>query len=375
MRRMGELSLLILQPTPFCNIDCRYCYLPHRSDKTRISDQTLEAVLRNVFASQCLGKQLTIIWHAGEPLAVEIGFYEKAIALARRLSPPVLEIRHALQTNGLLIDRKWIEFFRAHDFNVGVSLDGPKAIHDANRVFRNGAGSFDGAMAGVRLLQQQGFPFYVVSVLNLHNLDRPDEMFEFYDANDLRAVCFNIEESDGVNTSAALQRADVVTAFRAFFARFVERVGQSEKRWAVRELDGMTRKILQPAQAKVRNEQVEPFAIVTIGHNGDFTTFSPEFLGAKDARHGDFVIGNLAKGPIEQAESSPVFRLLDEEIRAGVSKCARECQYFRVCGGGAPANKHGELGTMDAATTKFCECMVKATADIVLQQLETRVHP
>ena len=150
---MGELSLLILQPTPFCNIDCRYCYLPHRADTSQISDESLEAVFSNVFASQCLGKQLTIIWHAGEPLVVGIGFYEKAIALARRLSPPGLQIRHALQTNGLLINLKWIEFFRAHRFHVGVSLDGPKAIHDASRVFRDGAGSFDKAMAGVRQMQ------------------------------------------------------------------------------------------------------------------------------------------------------------------------------------------------------------------------------
>jgi uncharacterized protein len=333
----------------------------------------METIFKNVFSSKCLGKELTVIWHAGEPLVVGPGFYKQAIALTKRYCPPDVELRHALQTNGILINHEWCEFFKDYHINVGVSIDGPKPIHDANRVFRNKTGTFDKVMSGIRLLQQEDVPHHVISVLSSHNLDKPDEMFDFYDAHGIYSVCFNVEESDGIRTSATFERADVAVQFKAFFGRFVERVSQSDKPWAVRELDNMTRTIFRPKKAPFRNAQVEPFAIVTVAHNGDFTTFSPEFLGTKDEKRGDFIIGNLKDGPIELAKSNSVFKLLEKEIRAGVAKCARECQYFSVCGGGAPANKHGELGTMDATSTKFCDCVVKATTDIVLERFESQV--
>ncbi len=370
---MAELSLLILQPTPFCNIDCKYCYLPQRGDTTRITDDTLEAIFRNVFRSQCVGKELAIIWHAGEPLVVGIGFYKRAIELARRHCPPGVELRQAMQTNAILINREWCQFFKEYNISVGVSVDGPKAIHDVNRVFRNKTGTFDKVLAGIKALQQEEVPFHVISVVGSHNIDKPDEMFDFFDEHDIVEVSFNVEESDGIRTSEVFEQADIATRFKAFIARFVERVDQSEKSWSVRELDSATASIFRPKEAVFRNPQVEPFGIVTVAHNGDFTTFSPEFLGTKDAARGDFIIGNLKDGPIELAESNPVFKLLKKEISAGVAKCKRECQYFSVCGGGAPANKHAELGTMNATSTKYCECVVKATTDLVMERFETQV--
>ena len=323
-----------------------------------MSLDTLRAVLTNVFRSRCLGGELGIVWHAGEPLVVSIDFYREAIALARELAPAGCTITHSIQTNGTLISPRWCELFLETDMRVGVSIDGPKSIHDAHRTTRRGAGTFEKAMAGVRHLKEANKAFHVISVLSEANIDSPDEMFDFYDRNGIEAICFNVEESDGTHRSQLLGRPDARKRYFNFLQGFMYLVRLHGKRWFVREFDLMRRAVFRPARSAFGNTQTEPFQIVTVAVNGDFSTFSPEFLGVRHPRIGDFVVGNLTEGPVELAETNPKFALLKAEIDAGVEKCRHACEYFSVCGGGAPANKLGELGTMDATATRYCECVV-----------------
>src|SRR5215211_7529774 len=99
------LELLVIQPTPFCNIDCSYCYLPERSSKRLMRQDTIEKLFSDVFASSFHSEQLTIVWHAGEPLVVGIPFYERALATVARLNQCGVRIVHNIQTNGLLINQ------------------------------------------------------------------------------------------------------------------------------------------------------------------------------------------------------------------------------------------------------------------------------
>jgi len=88
------------------------------------------------------------IWHGGEPLLMGIQFYEKVVELQKRYKREGQTIENDLQTNGTLISQEWVDFFKANDFHVGVSLDGPPEVHNANRVFRSGQGSFEQVMRG-----------------------------------------------------------------------------------------------------------------------------------------------------------------------------------------------------------------------------------
>jgi uncharacterized protein len=368
-----SLSLLIIQPTPFCNVDCDYCYLPDRTNRTMMAMETLRAIFANVFSSACLGSELTVVWHAGEPLVVPIAFYVEAIALARALAPEGLKITHSIQTNATLISPAWCAFFVGSGIRVGVSIDGPKGIHDAHRTTRGGTGTFEKAMEGVRQLRAACKEFHVISVLSEANIDRPDEMFDFYDRNSIDEICFNIEESDGVHVSRLLAAPNLRRRYHAFLDGFMHLVRTRRKRWFVREYDLMRKSIFRPADAAFGNTQTEPFSILTVAVNGDFSTFSPEFLGVRHPRIGDFVIGNLTEGPVERAVANPKFRSLKGEIDAGVEKCRASCEYFSVCGGGAPANKLGELGTMDGTATQYCECAVMGPADLVLSQVDEQI--
>src|SRR6516165_8264601 len=98
----GPLELLVLQPTPFCNLDCTYCYLPDRQSTKRMSLQTLEATCAWVFSSGLVRRPFTVLWHAGEPLVVPLNFYEAAIAGIDLHNHSGFPIQHSFQTNGTL---------------------------------------------------------------------------------------------------------------------------------------------------------------------------------------------------------------------------------------------------------------------------------
>ena len=120
-----SIEMLVLQSTPFCNLDCSYCYLPDRASKRQMSQATLERTFERVFTSTFLSGHLTVLWHAGEPLVPGVAYYKNAFGIIDRLKPPGLAISHSIQTNATLLNRQWIDFLRAHDVRVGTSIDGP----------------------------------------------------------------------------------------------------------------------------------------------------------------------------------------------------------------------------------------------------------
>ena len=176
--------MVIIQPTPFCNINCSYCYLPDRSNKHVIAQSTIEKLFTELFASGWNNPEVTVLWHAGEPLAVPISFYREAFATIERLRPKngpwPIRVKHSFQTNGMLINEAWCDFFKEWDVGVGVSIDGPRELHDAHRKTRSGAGTFDKTIAGIRCLRDAGYPFHVLSVLSRASLEMPGELLAFY---------------------------------------------------------------------------------------------------------------------------------------------------------------------------------------------------
>jgi uncharacterized protein len=365
------IELLILQSTPFCNIDCSYCYLSGRSDRARMSEQVIAAACERAAASGRLGKKLSIVWHAGEPLVLPVAYYERARDVARWALPASTRVEHHFQTNGTLLGEEWCEFLQRDDVRVGVSVDGPRALHDRHRRTRKGAGTFDRTIAGIRRLVESGLDFHVISVLTRDSLFFPDEMHDFYVEHGIRNVCFNIEEIEGINRTSTLSDQRCEALYARFFERFLERAGESGFISSVRELDQAFGALLKPKGGPpLRNQQAEPFLIVSVAANGDYTTFSPELLGMSDDRWGNFVLGNVLTHSFADVESSEKYRALTAEIARGVERCRATCGYFAVCGGGAPSNKLYETGSFDATETLCCRYTIKLMTEVALRSIE-----
>jgi uncharacterized protein len=335
-----------------------------------MSGAVIRSVFEKIFASGCVGETLDVCWHAGEPLTLSVAYYEEAFSLINSLRPSVVRIRHAFQTNGTRINDDWCALFRTHAVRVGVSVDGPRQLHDSNRVTRKGEGTFDATTRGIRKLQEHSIPFGVITVLTRRSLQHPVELYEFYETNKITRVAFNIEEIEGANTASSLNAAGVEEEFREFLRTFLRLVQQRKTISLVRELDSAFASILFSSREPLVNTQVRPFSTVTVDWAGNFSTFSPELLGMKHERYGDFRLGNFRTDDIASVKTSEKFRLIHREIEQGVQECRNRCEYFAVCGGGAPANKLYETGTFAATETMYCRLNVKCTTDLALDVLE-----
>jgi uncharacterized protein len=364
------LDTLVVQPTPFCNINCSYCYLPQRDVTSVIEQSVVTTLFEKVFASGWTGEGLTVIWHAGEPLVVPVSFYETAFAAIEKLRPAALQLRHSFQTNGMLITSKWCDLFKKWEVGVGVSIDGPKHLHDAHRVTRSGRGTFDKTLAGIHLLKREQVPFHVISVLSQQALHTPREMLDFFLAEGIEDVCFNVEESEGDHVSDLFAADDAQELFKSFLSEFWKLSRQSGRIRFVREVDGMLPRIFRPEQSAMRNAQVEPFGMMNVDCHGNVSSFSPELLGLKNADYGDFLVGNIRTDSLEQMHRSRTMTAMSRDIAAGVAACRDNCEYFSVCGGGAPINKLAENGSFTGTRTSFCSLTQMVPVDLILDAFD-----
>jgi uncharacterized protein len=368
---LGRTRLLILQGTPFCNISCRYCYLPNRNDRSSMSLRTLRSSFEWIVTNGLAANSVSVFWHCGEPLTLGPGWYNRAIAEANIVVSGSVRLEHRLQTNGILISDEWCDFFAAHDFKIGVSLDGPPWLHDANRRSRNDRGTHAETMRGIRALQRYKIPFHVICVVTSNTLGAPDELAEFFIAEGIHNIGFNVEEIEGVNNVSSLsQSKDAKGDFTKFLSCFLDRAEDSGA-LRVRELVALINWLRSPNFSLAKgNEQNTPFEIITITHRGDIATFSPELVGLDSVQFGDFTIGNVNRDSLNDVLTSERFRTLWREIASGVAACSAECGYFKLCRGGAPANKFGEHRKFSTTDTLFCRLAEQAVADVVLPRLE-----
>lgn len=198
-----------------------------------MSAEVLDSIGRNIVASPRAAEPLSIVWHGGEPMTLPSDWYDDAFARIDRASGG-RDVRHAFQTNAIGVNDRWIELFRRRDVRLGVSIDGPRDLHDAHRRTRRGRGSFDLSMRGAARLTDAGLPFHLISVLTSDSLSRPDDMFDFYVAHGFRDLCFNVEEQEDAHPHSSLDRAGVEAAYRRFLDRFFARIAAEHAPFACR---------------------------------------------------------------------------------------------------------------------------------------------
>lgn len=326
-----------------------------------MSRETLERVGQVVLGRGRLAEELTLVWHAGEPCVLPASWYLEAFEILERYRPRGTRITHSFQTNATLFDAAWLALFARPDVRVGVSLDGPAELHDRHRTSRSGQGSFQAAMAGIGALRAAGIDFHIICVLTAASLAEPQRLVDFLLGEGFPRLCFNVEEVDGSNAASTLAPGRAEAAFGSFLdCLFAALDSATEPPW-VREVQFCETAVLSgAAQGQAINHQVAPLAILSVDAEGRLSTFSPELLGIKSEKYSDFLFCNIKN--IDRPDAvlrAPAFRLAAAAIEKGRQACRRDCGYYRWCGGGAPANKLGESGDLDAGETLYCRLTVK----------------
>ncbi len=374
---LGPIDLLVMQAGSFCNFNCSYCYLTEedRRSRRKMDPVVLQKTLENLDASNLIKDGFTIVWHAGEPLVAGIPFYKKAFDIIETFNRGRYRIKIVFQSNGSLISQAWCDFFKSiPNFSIGISVDGAAAHHDANRKDWAGQGTFSKVKAAIEILRRNSISFYTISVLNRGNIDSPDMVFKTLKELGARRICFNIEESDGANVSEMMADLDLENRYRKFMSRVLELTLENGPIQFCREFGQVfpsLHRIPMPASAG-HTQLSQAYRIITVDTNGNFTTYSPEFLTMTSEEYGDFVFGNVLHDSFLDIAKSSKFIKVFEDIQEGVELCRNTCEYFNICGGGAPSNKLTENGTLRSADTKYCHFTRKIIAEVSLDYLESK---
>jgi uncharacterized protein len=191
-----------------CDIACDYCFylekreLFPRGQSFKMSDEVLARYIEQYVAAQPT-PVVEFVWHGGEPTLLGLDFFRRVVELQQPFRG-VKEIRNSLQTNALRLDDEWCAFFKANDFFIGVSLDGPREIHDRYRKDRKGQGTFDRVMDGVRLLRKHGVEFNALACVGRETAKHPLEVYRFFRGEGIRYVQFTpiIEREADADTQA-----------------------------------------------------------------------------------------------------------------------------------------------------------------------------
>ena len=166
-----------------CNLDCKYCYFLSKerlypNSKFRMSDNMLEEYIRQYIEAQQVN-EVSFAWQGGEPTLMGVEFFRQAVRYQQKHKKPGMRIFNALQTNAVTLDDEWCEFFAENDFLIGVSLDGPKEMHDFYRVDKGGNPTFDKVMAGIDLLKKHKAEFNILTTVHAANADHGRELYKF----------------------------------------------------------------------------------------------------------------------------------------------------------------------------------------------------
>lgn len=334
----GAFHIMTKPTGPICNLDCKYCFYlekerlyPGRSD-WRMPGDVLESYIRQYIESQQT-EVVSFAWQGGEPTLLGVDYFRKVVELEKRYAGGK-RIENAFQTNGLLLDDRWGEFLAENKFLVGLSIDGPRELHDRYRVDKGGQPTFVRVLRGLNLLKKHGVQFNTLTVVGRHNSRQPLTVYRF-----LKETCSGfmqfiplVERLDlaagppglvlippGAHGAARIAEWSVEPlAYGKFLcAIFDEWVRQDVARYYVQIFDVALEMWLGlPASLCVFRETCG--SALALEHNGDL--YSCDHFVYPENK-----LGNIMESPLESLVSSP------EQMRFGLDKSDRLPRYCREC--------------------------------------------
>ena len=321
-----------------CNLACRYCYYlgkgPGGRDDApaRMPDDVLETYIAQHIAASPDG-MIRFSWHGGEPTIPGIDAFRRIVAIERRLCPPGRTIANGMQTNGTLLDEEWGRFLAAEGFSVGLSLDGPRQIHDRHRLTRDGRSSFDDTMRGFGILRSHRVPTDVLCVVGAHNAGRPLEVTGFFREIGASFVTFLplVERRPGApgGVSADSVRPEAWGEFLC--AVFDE--------WVDRDIGRIKIQIVEEAARTAFGQEhslciFRPVCgdIPVLERNGDLYSCD-HFV---DAAHR---LGNIRDAPLVELLEGPAQRAFGRAKRDTLPRACRTCEVLDMCNGECPKNR------------------------------------
>lgn len=385
-----------------CNLDCSYCFYLHKQDllqqdkQPRMGDSLLAAHIRQYLAAQGPG-EVVFSWQGGEPTLMGLDFFRRVVALQQQYRQPGQQIGNDLQTNGILLDEDWCRFLKTHDFLVGLSIDGPAALHDRHRYSKGGKPTFERVMRAVSLLHTHRIAFTALCVVNRDNARRPLDVYRFLrDEVRPRMIQFipGVQRQDfhqvapghwpdvslppigseraqpgtalSVVTPWTVPSEDwgyfLVSVWREWLRHDVGRVFVDQFENVISQLWGNgAQKCVSAAQCGRG---------IAIEHNGD--VYSCDHYVYPEYR-----LGNLLETPQAQLVASAQQQAFGAAKSASLPVECRRCRFLSLCYGECPKNRFVRSRDGEAGLNYLCSGLKAFYAQVVADQplLQKKLQP
>lgn len=386
LEQLEPIEMVVLQGTPYCNLNCGYCDLSVESRKQRnkMPYATLERVFRDIFEGGFYDSKLSVIWHSGEPLTLAPDYYQDAIDLVVKqrntYAQNQVELEFDFQSNAVLISDRWIKFFQKNrnHIRLGISCDGPATMHDAHRKNWGSKPTHEKVLASMELLAENNIPFKVIAVVTDMTLENPDAFFDFFLgwSNRLNGFHFNILADGSLADKAGLiyTRSDRSKYYK-FYRHLLARARQVIETGGVFRVQNFTQALDRILGTGIDNIQMasRPLRTLNVDASGFITTF---YAGLDRStfrnQYGDgqgLSLGNIGKETIADMVSGKKFLRILADFEESQSACRENCDYYDLCSGGFELSKLSEHGRFDGNETAECHIIVKTLADAVLDDI------
>jgi uncharacterized protein len=334
---------VLAKPTgAICNLDCKYCFflskeMLYPGSRFRMADKLLEEYIKQMIDSQKV-PEVNISWQGGEPTMMGLDFFKRSIELEKKYQKPGTTILNTIQTNGILLNDDWCKFFKENNFLVGLSIDGPKELHDFYRVDKGGNGTFDKVVKAARLMQKFDVDFNVLVTVHAHNAPYPLEVYRFF-RDELQVKYIQLIPIVERDNETGYQEGNKVTDRSVTAEQWGNFLISVFDEWVKTDVGEVYIQMFDAALASWYG--ISPAMCIfsekcglalTMEHNGDL-------YSCDHYVEPDFLLGNILKNKMVDLVSS------DKQVKFGsdkfdmLPKHCLDCKVLFACHGECPKNR------------------------------------
>ena len=338
---MRPFTLLIKPSGSDCNVDCTYCFYKRRAPeigrgRQRMSDAVLGKLVKDYLK---LRFPLSgFAWQGGEPTLMGLDFYRQVGELQKKHGAPGQEVGNSLQTNAILLDDEWCRFLHANTFLVGISIDGPRELHDHYRLDLGGRGTFDRVVRAIERCKEHDVEFNTLTLVNNLTANHPDEIFDFLIDLGVRYLQFIPCVETDPQTGQVAEFSVSPEQYGEFLCRVFDRwMEYGPDKLSIRDFDSILSYCVEGRHSICTFDR-QCSQYIVIEHTGD--VFPCDFFVDPQWR-----LGNILDTPMEELAACPAKRAFARKKENLCNKCLI-CRHLALCRGGcmkdrAPFEKDG----------------------------------
>ena len=338
LKASREFQVFVEPIGPLCNLDCRYCYylekkqLYEKNTSFRMSQEILETyIAQHVEAFP--GPTINFSWHGGEPTLLGLDYFRKIVSLQRRHQPYGQRITNGIQTNGTLLDENWCRFLKNEGFGVGLSLDGPRNLHDRYRLTRQKEPTHELAIRGYHLLRKYDVPMDILCVVHSHNVRFPKKLYAFFKQIGARYLTFlPLVQQDPAADRLVHRHSVRPDDWGTFLCTIFDE-------WVRQDIGKVNIQIFEEAAGTAfgREHALCIFRktcgdIPALEHNGD--VYSCDHFVTPEHR-----LGNIRETRLVELMESPRQKAFGQLKSDTLPRYCLSCQVLEMCNGGCPKDR------------------------------------